>query len=176
MKRFPRAGFTLIEILVVLGVMAVVSASMITYGSSSRQQIALATETAKLTQLILRAKSLTISTYSASANVCGYGMELDYAANRYNLVSYVLNNCDNPNTITARNVIETFRLSNSVVLAVGVGNNMRDIIFLPPDPLVYASDLNGDSVTARGGTVLLNTVNGMGSKVISVSSLGQVSF
>ncbi len=177
MERPNREGFTLIEILVVLGVMAIVSSSIISYSSSSRQQIALATETSKLTQLILRAKSLSISTYDAPAGVCGYGIEFDYVNNLYRLSSYKLNNCDNPNAITSSDEREVFRVANGVSLsAVVAGNQVGNIIYLPPDPVVYISAPGDNSVVNQGGSVKLITTNGLASKVISITSLGQVTF
>lgn len=178
MKKLARAGFTLIEVLVVLGVMAIVSSSIISYNSSSRQQVALATETSKLTQLILRAKSLSISTYGAVASVCGYGIELDYANNYYYLSSYELGpSCDTPNVVSSRNRLETFRVTNGVNLSnIVPGNQVADIIYLPPDPIIYTTGLSDNTVVNQGGSVKLVTANGMADKIISINSLGQVTF
>ena len=178
MNKSARAGFTLIEVLVVLGVMAIVSGSIISYNSSSRQQVALATETSKLSQIILRAKSLSISTYGAGASVCGYGIEFDYASNYYYLSSYELSpSCDSPNAVSVRNRLEAFRVTNGVNLSnIVSGNQIADIIYLPPDPVVYTTGLSDNSVVNQGGSVKLITTNGVASKVISISSLGQVTF
>ncbi|MFH0890925.1 MAG: type II secretion system protein, partial [Candidatus Liptonbacteria bacterium] len=165
------SGFTLVEMLVTIGIMAIISSAVIIYSASSRQQIGLAAETAKLTQFILRAKSLSISTYGATQNICGYGVQLDYANNRYHLVSYALNSCDSPNSISARNILETHRLMPGVTLSNLVsGNRMGDVLFLPPDPIIFTTDLNGNLYESRGAKVKLITADGVASKNISVNS------
>ena len=45
-----------------------------------------------------------------------------------------------------------------------------------PDPVVYTTGLSDNSVVNQGGSVKLITTNGVASKVISISSLGQVTF
>src|ERR1700691_1886515 len=72
-----RAGFTVIELLVVLAISALMSTLAITYSSVSRNYVALSVQESKLAQVILQAKELSIATYAngnGAAAACGYGV------------------------------------------------------------------------------------------------------
>ena len=85
-----RNGFTLIEMLVVIAVMALLSGLAIVYSHVGQNQVALSVESAKVAQLILEAKDLSVATYSDKKNTCGYGVHFDYSTNRYSLFEYDL--------------------------------------------------------------------------------------
>lgn len=64
-----RSGFTLLEILIVISITIMISGIAISYNGSTQQQIGLYVEVQKLAELILRAKSLAVSTYRDPGNV-----------------------------------------------------------------------------------------------------------
>src|SRR4051812_45988820 len=88
-----KKGFTLVEVMVVVGVTAMLAGVILVYNSSTRSQILLSTEKVKLTQVVLRAKSLAISTYSDETLSCGYGIAIDPSARTYTLVRYSFGDC-----------------------------------------------------------------------------------
>ena len=76
-----RAGFTLIETLVVLGIIVILTTIMIAYNTNSRGVYNLDIEASKMVQVISLAKSLTLSTFaqnptgqSGKVYYCGYGV------------------------------------------------------------------------------------------------------
>lgn len=83
------AGFTLVEALVVTGVVMLLSTVLIVYNNRSRQQISLFVEQVKISQLISRAKSLAIATYGQAGEIpCGYGFYVDYNNEKYGIFKY----------------------------------------------------------------------------------------
>jgi prepilin-type N-terminal cleavage/methylation domain-containing protein len=79
-----RRAFTLIELMVVLGISAVLSALAITYSKIGQNEVALSVEESKVGQFILQAKQLAIATYtvppSTAAASCGFGVTFNLAA------------------------------------------------------------------------------------------------
>lgn len=179
----PYEGFTLIELLVVLVVTTVLSAFLIIYNHTSRQQIALYVEEAKLVQVISRAKSLSLSTYRESlSEICGYGVHVDYGKMNYTLFSYtkpVAVECEKITSIdsAAEKSLSVFSLGKDLVLmAVPPRNGIRidDVIFIPPDPVTRIS--SGGSFIDGFGNVALATQDGSAEAVVTVSSAGQITF
>ncbi|MBI4085662.1 MAG: prepilin-type N-terminal cleavage/methylation domain-containing protein [Candidatus Liptonbacteria bacterium] len=179
-----RKAFTLIELLVVLVVTSGLSAFLIIYNHASRQQVALYVEEAKLVQVISRAKSLSLSTYrEESAEICGYGIHIDYGNNRYSLFSYAkpsgieckkITNID----LEAEVQISQFSLSNDLVFISPPpkgGDRIDDIIFIPPDPTTLM-DSGGSFISDGFGNIALGTQDGSAVVTVTVSSAGQITF
>lgn len=194
-------GFTLVELLVVVGIVAMISSLAITYSSASRNQIVLSREEASIGSLILKAKSLTITTKRQNLNVpCGYGLYIDYSQSKYFIFSYSLlssgvtcsdvikagfnpngssNPFDNPPSPIGDNYLAT--LPPNVKFAAKAPK-LYMVFFLAPNPdtFIATEDSSGnegifqDSATA---SVYLQTIDGGAQKEISVSApTGDVNF
>src|SRR3989344_9572994 len=72
-------GFTLIELIIVIGIVGVLTGGLAFYSRSAERQIILFRDQAKIVEALLRAKSLSISTYSDADAPCGYGVHIDQA-------------------------------------------------------------------------------------------------
>ncbi len=136
-------GFTLIEMLVVLGVIAFLSFSLI--GSFSRTRI----DTDQTSNLIMatireaQTRSVSSSTYS-SYSPCGYGI---HYVNSTNIIIYV-----GPNAATASpscsSMDKRYNASRDSILRtqtitdskVEILSSFSDIFFLPPDPKTYLNN------------------------------------
>jgi prepilin-type N-terminal cleavage/methylation domain-containing protein len=81
-------GFTLVEILVIIAIMAVLSGIAIVYSHIGQDQITLSIEESKVAQFVLEAKELSIATYSSNGATCAYGVEFNYASSTYSLFAY----------------------------------------------------------------------------------------
>jgi prepilin-type N-terminal cleavage/methylation domain-containing protein len=194
-----RNGFTLIEILIVIAISALLSTIAIFYTGAGQNTVALSVEEAKISQLILEAKELSISTYGASG-VCGYGVNIDMAAQTYSLFSYIPGTptCPDVSTITgisgtpgsgAQEGIYTqgtlnIPVSKGVIIQATDPNtglpypdSLYTVLFYPPDPAVF---LSHDNATFPGTftnlAVHLETSDGTNNDTILVNSQGQVSF
>ncbi len=183
-----RAGFTLIELLILVGVTIMLSSFLITYNSTGRQQIALYVEETKLAQMILQAKSLTLSTYNnfpPGGAICGYGVHIAYgqAGGSYNLFSYLapggnLGACEHlPSFDPAAEVSlpgYAFAFTPGVVFDAA-SSTMGDVLFVPPDPKTYVVDPSG-AVMNTAGVISLMTQNGTAHLNIEINTAGQISF
>lgn len=183
-------GFTLIEILVVVAVSAVVLGSFIAYNSASRAQLALSVEQAKIAQLILKAKSLTISSYSSSeSGRCGYGFSVDYSAGSYSLNRYdVLDNADCDAIYAGQaadlqntdvTVLERYSLDPNLRFRVLLAN-LEDVLFIAPEPKTFL-EVGGRLFRDRlvRGTVRINLetkARPIRRASVTVNSFGQVGF
>ncbi len=92
-----RRGFTLVEMLVVIGIMTLFAAISIGYSNVGQNQDALTVETAKIGEMILQARELALATYTGSGsggNACAYGVQFNYGAGpqgngTYSLFAYM---------------------------------------------------------------------------------------
>lgn len=175
-------GFTIIELLVVLGIMAMLSSVAILYSRTGEQQIFLFKEQAKVVSAILRAKSLAIQTFAQTfaetkVGVCGYGVHFIGAPDNQfilfkDLVATIGSDCstaDHKYSGETEN-FEVNKLDNNLKF---VQLGLADIVFVPPDPLVYL-----DGILDQSKSVVLNvgisTEDGTSQLIIKVSNAGQV--
>lgn len=68
------SGFTLAEILAILGIVGLLMTLIITYSRTGERQIILFRDEAKVVSAIVRAKTLSVYTYGQSGVPCGYGI------------------------------------------------------------------------------------------------------
>lgn len=187
-------GFTLIELLVVFAITALVSAFTILYGSIGQNQVAVSVEAAKISQLMLQAKQLSLATYAAptstAADTCGYGVTFDFNNQTYSLFVYDPPNVPPQPCPTASKVVSLqppdhkqysagtwqIPLPRGVVLKSTSPNNdiIYDVLFYPPAPTTLISR-NGSSFVQLTSEVLLSTSDGSLSHSIFVSPQGQIS-
>ena len=185
MRRDPhlsRKGFTLIEILVVIGITMMLASLTLTYSKVGERQVALYVETQHIANFIFRAKSLSLATYIGSTpNRCGYGVEINYALKKYILFAYQEPNppaCASLSSIPAafRVAIESFSMDPKIVLKNSSSDSLREVLFVPPDPKVLLSTDDGSTLTDQPTTIYLETIDGGAKRTITVSASGRVDF
>lgn len=137
-------GFTLIEVLVVVAVTILLAGISLTgFGGGAKEITAVFIEGEKISELILRAKALAITTYNIPPIPCGFGVVFDYSLGEYSLVDYDVS----PDDPLCRNiangidraklaVIETRRLPENVLIHP-TASTLEVVMFLPPDPKTY---------------------------------------
>ncbi|HEX4104215.1 MAG TPA: prepilin-type N-terminal cleavage/methylation domain-containing protein [Candidatus Paceibacterota bacterium] len=191
------AGFTLIEIIVVIAISAILATIAIAYNTGVRDEVALSVETAKISQTILNAKSLALAAYTgtggASAVVCGYGAFFDDASNTYSIFKYVpaAGVCPSLASTTADGVNSATEmqqytpatwqipLSDGVKLVSGgSGDDLSMVLFYPPQPVTFinTSAANPHVFGATEGTVHLATTDGANTSTVTVTLGGQVNY
>ncbi|MEK7094183.1 MAG: prepilin-type N-terminal cleavage/methylation domain-containing protein [Patescibacteria group bacterium] len=74
-----RSGYTIIELLVVVAIMAITSATLISFNRLGQDQTTLYVEASRVIDIILRAKSLAISAYRDPGGrlTCAHGLHID---------------------------------------------------------------------------------------------------
>lgn len=174
-------GFTLVEILIVTGIIAILSGSLVLYGTTGRKQSALYIEGAKVAQVILRAKSLAIAGFTAPNAPCGYGVHIDNATERFSLFSYRDTNCDaisslNPSDPTKYREMESFSLNPAVVFE-NCSGRLDEALFVPPDPTTFLfRDGVGLGEGQSSGVICFATTDGTARLTLTVSAAGQITF
>jgi prepilin-type N-terminal cleavage/methylation domain-containing protein len=186
-------GFTLIEILVTLSILAVLSAVLIGYAAeSSRQTFTLITRE-RVIRLLTRARALSTSTFlenltalqdPAVPKACGYGLHVnrekgqlflfrdmttDCAATDYR---YVQGTGDKP----LESSLDSYTLDlGRIQFVSGSLPDLDDVVFVPPNPKVY---LNGDttgSVNQAGIYLQVKDGSGAGAEV-TINNAGQITW
>lgn len=196
-------GFTLIEILIVLGIMALLTTMAVIYTQAGQNQIALSIEESKVAQLILEARELSIATYSTNSRACAYGVYFDYPSSTYSLFEYnsAVSSaqyagrpvCPSIASTTATDGLEEaidagdlgeyangswqVHTAQGVVLddLGAASGTLQAVLFYPPDPFTLVST---DGATflypAPTAYVYLSTTDGSASRTITVNPVGQV--
>lgn len=163
-------GFTLIEILVTLGVMALLSSIAILYTRTGEQQIILFKEQAKIVSVILRAKSLAIQTFAETpAGVCGYGVNFSLDG-QFILFKDLAENCAASDKIYS-GPAENFEV-NQLDPALRFSQlDLNEVLFIPPDPQTVITP----APAANGAAIIKISVrDGATESVIKVNKAGQV--
>jgi prepilin-type N-terminal cleavage/methylation domain-containing protein len=184
------AGFTLIEILIVVVVSLLLSTIAIGYSGIGRDQVALSVETTKLSQFILQARSLSIATYGNVGGTCAYGVAFNAASGTYSIFGYTpagMTSCPSAASgkITAASILSDQKMYTGGTSGVHVGNGvvmsttgndvLSAVLFYPPNPRVFIVCSDG-SFCSFSGKVYLGTADGSMSRTITVDQGGQVNF
>ncbi len=170
-----RAGYTLIELIVVIGIAGLLSGMVVLYGGAGREQITLSTESIKIVQAISRAKALAVATYADPSSPCGFGVHFDYPAKKYSIRSYRTSpSCDSVSGIASSAPLNNFDLGTGLVWQEGA-DHIDDVVFIPPDPKVYLFAGGVLLPVGTSGKVYLLTSGGA-SRTVTVNPAGQVTF
>lgn len=167
-----------------MAVTAMLSALILVYNASTRETLRLFSEKARVAQLILRAKSLSLSTYSEEDTPCGYGVRLDRAAARYALVAYRPRVCaERARVDTDPDVFEVVQLSDfelPATLAFAEGaDETRDasyVLFIPPDPAVLVAREDGTLVEGGDGVIAMTIKGRDTDAIVTVNAAGQITY
>jgi|GEM_PF-3507400 len=138
-----RSGSTLIEILVVLSIMAVISAMLLTGSKDSAVQVALSTGQATVAGVLNRAKALTLAKYTEETSdpsklPCGYGVHFDKPKNAlviYQDSQVSLGSCNSQShdyIATSDPIVETINLDPRIGFVDSPSSPLLDVAFLAP--------------------------------------------
>lgn len=176
MESFQK-GFTIIELLVVLGIMAMLSSIAILYSRTGENQILLFKEQSKVISVILRAKSLALQTFAESAaGVCGYGVHFTGAPdNQFILFKDLAASGSDCGTADQKysGATENFEVNQLDPALKFAQLDLTDIVFVPPDPLVFLNP--APAVGQTSVLIKIATQDGASEVKIKVNNAGQVS-
>lgn len=173
-------GFTLIEVVIVLGISVLLTSVVLTYSAAGRDQVYLGIQKAQVAQVISKAKSLAVSTYNQPDVPCGYGVWFDYVNRAYEIFRYKVSPCDSVKSagITihgtgySSDTKDKFTLPLNIDFGSGTGQ-MDVVFFMPPDPQTFIWQGAGSE---NLGAVYLKTRNGNYTAQVQVNSAGQITF
>ncbi len=169
------SGFTLIEILVVLTIMAIMTGVVIFNIGAERQNSALLRSAQNLSLNLRRTQNYALSTkeFKSIGVPCGWGVHF----NGVGSASYVIFadlasaiNCSDRDFIRASNGSEDFETVNleAGIKVSSLSGGLSDIVFMPPQPSVT---FTLDQTTAS--IVLVNKSGAI--RAVSVNKVGFIS-
>lgn len=181
-------GFTLIEILVTLSVLALLSSTLVLYNRSNQSQLILFKEQAKIINTILRAKSLALNTYDTAGAPCAYGVHFGKDSNgnwEFRIFQDLDANATTTNCSTsgvaADNKYSSEPSPNGEDLNPPIAEKLSpglkfseplrftDVVFIPPDPAVVITPTPSDD----NAIIKIISSNG-NSKGVKINLFGQV--
>lgn len=173
-----RAGFTILEMLVVVSIMTMLTGVLIVYSRTSENQIILFKEHAKLVSVFFRAKTLAYQTFSEQEQdpkPCAYGVH--YSSDDSGDAFYVFRDlpdtagdCTTANQqFDADEVFETVVLDPRVIVDTSE-TTFTEVLFTPPDP----TTLINQSAAAQGAQVVVRAEAGSGVLGVKINDAGQI--
>ena len=199
MRLINQKGFTLIELVAVIGVLVVVSGVLLVNNRLNESQLSLNTDAAGIASAVSRAKALTLQ--NLSSDICGYGVsfksgsvsEKAYYVIFKDIKDPVSKTCDNVFTNTDQNEIlpgqeSKQNLGNNIIFYnPGTSDSVSkllitDVVFYSSDAKVKLTGLGGSicpeancAVKSPAGMVIIQTESQSSSfKTLKITTSGQV--
>jgi len=172
-------GFTIMELLVVISIIAILSGIVLIDYRSSQQALALQRATNKLAQDIRRVQEMAMSAREFQGTVPdGYGAFLDIGWNTKKYRLYADTNGDNEFFNPPDDIVETIDLENGIIIKEICLSSVCtyfsvSINFKPPDPAVNIKFDTGPSGPEAIITLALETDLSK-TKTISVNAVGRI--
>jgi prepilin-type N-terminal cleavage/methylation domain-containing protein len=159
-------GFTIIEMLVIIGIISLISAILIVYIRAGGRQIVLFREQAKLVSVLARAKYLAISTFGREGVPCGYGVHFT-SPRTFLIFKDLADNCQSSDQKYSGSLEtqESFELDSLLEFET---LTFSDILFIPPDPSIVINPTQDEA------TLIIKAVGSEDSAVIKINSAGQI--
>ncbi len=157
-----RGGYTLIETLIVIAIMAILASMLLTYNNSSTGRVALYSNQATLAGVLGRAKSLALEKWnggSSGNSACAFGVHFNLDGSYF--VYESMPPCGTYSYDSSKDsIIQTLSLSGGVTFSSLP--TPPDVYFVPP----YLASLNA--------TVVIQTKAGNNSASVQVTSGGAI--
>jgi len=155
-------GFTMTELLIVMFIISLLSASVLISYRNNQRSYALDQASQQLVSNLRKAQNMAMN----KVDIDGYNSYGIYAVinNNYYII-YADNNGDSRYQPSDR-VIETINLLNNVKI-----NNTLDVFFKSPDPKTY---LNGNLSAGLSRTITLGVNGTSKTKIITITTAGLI--
>jgi len=169
------SGFTIVELLVVFGVIMLLTTGFIFYNRASERQLILFKEQVKIVGVLNKVKSLAIATYGETTVPCGYGVHFE-APNKIIIFKEIPAQADDLACLSVDGVYTAANLAEKqeeILLDKTIKFKelqLRDILFIPPNPLVII-DADFSKIEAL---IKIETLNGESERIIKVINSGQI--
>ncbi|MDQ5882865.1 MAG: Prepilin-type N-terminal cleavage/methylation protein [Patescibacteria group bacterium] len=163
-------AFTLIEMMVTLGIISVLTVMVIGYSRQSESQTNLLRESERLVYKLHEAQNSALQTLqeSGSAKVCGWGIHVDLSESNTSYFLFADACVGQPRKYDTNDTkIETINVLRGVEIK---SSNVLDIVFEPPEPKVFFNPLVNIAKIELG---LVNQATGY--YEVEVTKAGQIS-
>jgi prepilin-type N-terminal cleavage/methylation domain-containing protein len=167
-------GFTLIESLTVIAILALMTSFLILYNRTGERQIVLLREKANLISTVLKAKNLALGGFirePLGEVVCGYGVHFE--DDKYFIYRDLAVDCNASDMrYTADNPKELFGDIIEILPVVSLKiDEVSDILFAPPTPDVF---FDGSEALLEKN-IILSDIDNTTEVVININNAGQIS-
>lgn len=182
------AGFTLIEILVTLAILATLSAVMIGYSAESGKQTFMLLTRESIVQLLNRAKANSLAAYSSGntlpdMSVCGYGVHVDSAADTLSIFQSNSADCNtrtdysfsSSTDIVLTGSLDLYKIDSTKLQIVpnATTTQLQDVVFTSPNEQTY---INGQRTITDAG-ISLELLSDPNEKIeVDINNAGQISW
>ncbi len=166
------AGFTLIEIVVVVGIIGVITGIVVFNVNAERQNSTLMRSAQKLSLDLRRAQSFALSskTFKATGVPCGWGVHFNGEKSTNYIIFADLataQNCGDRDFIRAANASEDFEIANleTSITVKSLSGGLSDVVFTAPEPTVTITPtqtLASITLTNRSGSTRVINFNKTG--------------
>lgn len=192
-----RAGFSLIEMVIAVSVLAVLASIFIPYSRRGEGQLVLAREQSFIHAALVKAKNFSIQKFDVWGNqVCGWGVHLEPQLMGADEGLYIVfRDTPGPGGCGASNKIydqgeevEAFAVDPRLRIAL-VQPGVSDVLFVPPEQFVFIDGCSPSpprpehapqgclhAVPPSEVTVTLETKDGAFSAGVRFNKVGQISF
>lgn len=163
-------GFTVIEMLVVISIIALLSSILIIYSRAGENQMILFRDQARLITALNRAKSLSVQMFNAPQPPCAFGVYFSQAGNTFLIFRDLALDCRNADHIYTgtEELFESYQLSSKIKFKE---LTLTNVVFIPPDP----KTLIDNDPDKNEATITLETLDGNASLKVKVNNAGQIS-
>lgn len=180
--RYTLRAFTVLEVLVVVGLTVILMGVLVGYNRSIERHLILFQEQAKVLGILQKAKSLALGAYAPpGVVVCAYGVFFSPSEHKMILFQDLPSpNCKETGTdykFTASNpseIMEEVRL-DAVAVRFSALLPISQVVYIPPYPTVKIWDVaaaNGDLVSEL---ITIELLDGSASRSVRVTDFGQIS-
>lgn len=167
-------GFTIVEMLVVISIIALLSSLALSYNKASERQIRLFRDQSTVVSILNRAKSLSLQRFNEQTeggiSICAVGVRFPDTKNFHifqDLIDPETQTCDDANlSYDSGEDIESFSLGDQIEF-YGDASSGLEVLFIPPH-------LGVTSTVAFPADIGVRTTDESISTEISVSGAGQI--
>ena len=177
-------GFTLLELVVVIGIIVILTSMVAGYSREGGRQLALVSTETKMLNLLNRAKFLSIETFfgggrKGDERICAYGVKVDTANEEMFIFQDLSTEASCPGNSNGvydegeqlAGELNEIKLQSTSVAFSGE-TNLSEVIFIPPDPQTKIK--KSDTSEVSEAKLFVKLREGDGRFIISVNNAGQI--
>lgn len=164
------AGFTLMELLVVMFIISLLSALVLAGYRGGQKKYALAQAEQRLISDLRRAQNMAITgTGIVQGMYFGYGL---YVSRNFSRTSYELyGDKDNDNRYDSNESIERVDLPQGIRIRSHTPGWRVDVFFRPPEPITYINQID---TPGRSGRITLEVEDTSFTKTVTITTAGLI--
>ena len=163
-----QTGFTMIELLVVMFIITLLTASVLVSYRSGQRKYVLTQSAQQLVSDLRQAQNMTISGVDISS-YHGYGIHAKDNDNFY--ILFADENGDSVYKASNDTIIKTVNLPNLIKIDSVSPSSKLDVFFKSPNPITY---INNNFSIGQVGTIVLEIENTSLNKTITVTTAGLI--